>query len=86
MVVKGTIIFDTVVEIWKQGMDFIQRMQTIQVDLGQVVQGDSSVLALCTAWVRAAYFQKKSMVFLSMPEFMQDLIRVHGLDAVLPQA
>lgn len=85
MIVKGTIIFETVAAVSQQGIESIRQMKDIQVDLGQLVKCDSSVLALCIAWARAAYLQKKNLVFLNTPEFMKDLIRVHGLEKVLPQ-
>jgi len=87
LTVTGTLTFESVVKIWKLGLQAIRSIQTqtpIQVNLEGLRQSDSSGLALWSSWMRAAYRQKKSLRFVNIPAFMQDLIRVHGLEAILP--
>lgn len=81
---EGDLYFETVVGLWQQGVSQIQNMEHIQVDLSALHHCDSSVLALCSAWTREAYTKKKSIVFLNFPAFIKNLIRVHGLDNLLP--
>lgn len=82
--VKGTIHFDNVVPLLKQGIAFINTLENIKVDLKNLLQCDSSGLALLVAWVRAAQEQHRSIVFIHVPNFMQDIVRVYGLDGILP--
>lgn len=82
--IVGDVDFQSVVSIWKQGLVLMQSMQKIKVELSGLKKCDSSILALCSAWIRAAHSKKKEIVFLALPAFMQDLVRVHGLDGVLP--
>lgn len=82
--VTGQIQFDTVMTLYQESESLISMMKEIVIDLKNLEHGDSSGLALCTAWMRMAEAQKKSLHFINMPLFMQDLIRVYGLDSVLP--
>jgi anti-anti-sigma factor len=84
LVLKGDISFDTVVDLLQKGISLINNLKTIHVDLGGLNQSDSSGLALCTAWIRAARQQKKDLLFLNTPSFMKDLMRIHELDSILP--
>lgn len=81
---KGSVCFDNVVKIWQHGVDLINTLPEVKVDLSGVVDCDSSALALLTAWVRAAKSQNKQIVFYNMPQFLSDIGRVSGLDTVLP--
>jgi ABC-type transporter Mla MlaB component len=82
--ITGEVVFDTVVAIQEQGLNLMRSMKKVQVDLNGLKDCDSSVLVLCTGWVREMHKQKKSILFLNLPPFMKDLVRVHGLELVLP--
>lgn len=82
--VDGQINFDTVMPLYHESQQVMKMMNNIIIDLHQLEHCDSSGLALCTTWVREAEQNKKSLVFINIPAFMQDLIRVYGLDKVLP--
>ncbi len=84
LVLKGTVQFDNVVSLLQQGITFFNKLNDIKVDLKGLSRCDSSGLALLTAWVREARRQNKAIVFIHMPSFMQDILRVCGLDGVLP--
>jgi anti-anti-sigma factor len=81
---KGAIHFDNVVAVCKQGIELMKTLEDIKINLQGLSHTDSSVLALLTAWVREARAQNKAIVFTHMPNFMQDITRVCGLDGVLP--
>lgn len=86
--ITGHITHDFVVKLWKQGLHAIQTISntTLYVDLTGLLQSDSSSLALWSSWMRAALRQGKTLYFINIPAFMQDLIRVHELQTLLPQA
>jgi ABC-type transporter Mla MlaB component len=82
--VNGSIFFDNVLDFLEQSRLLLQHQKAIKIDLKGVVQGDSSVLALLTAWVREAKKQHKSIQFIHAPKFMQAILNVCGLEGVLP--
>jgi phospholipid transport system transporter-binding protein len=56
------------------------------VDLGEVTELDSSALALALAWLREARAAKREVGFANLPEAMQTLARLYGVEEFLPQA
>lgn len=82
--INGSIHFGNVVSECQRGLAIIETLDVIQVDLKNLSQSDSSGLALFSAWVRAAKQQNKVIQFIRMPNFMRDILRVCGLEGVLP--
>ncbi len=81
---SGVVTYRTARKVWQEGLTLIKNcINQFSVDLGELTQCDSSGLALCTAWSRAAFSQKKKIVFVNVPGFVQDLLRVYGLDKAL---
>ena len=56
------------------------------VDLGEVPELDSSLLALALAWLRDARAAKREVAFANPPEAMQTLARLYGVEELLPKA
>jgi phospholipid transport system transporter-binding protein len=56
------------------------------VDLGEVTELDSSLLALALAWLREARASKREVAFANPPEAMQTLARLYGVEEFLPKA
>jgi phospholipid transport system transporter-binding protein len=56
------------------------------VDLGEVTELDSSLLALTLAWLREARAAKREVAFANPPEAMQTLARLYGVEELLPKA
>ena len=54
------------------------------VDLGEVTDLDSSLLALALAWARDARAEKRELAFANIPEALQTLSRLYGVEALLP--
>ena len=54
------------------------------VDLGEVTELDSALLALALAWLREARAAKREVAFANPPEAMQTLARLYGVDELLP--
>ena len=55
------------------------------VDLGEVTELDSSLLALALAWLREARAAKREIGFANPPEAMQTLARLYGVEELLPK-
>jgi anti-anti-sigma factor len=83
LVLSGIVTHKTVAKVWKEGLSLIQKVKQLSVDLGGLRQCDSSGLALCVAWSRAAYQHNKNIQFINVPAYVRDLLRVYGLDKVL---
>ncbi len=82
----GEIHFDNVQTLWQNGLHFLKTMTKIIVDLEGVKSGDSTLLALCVAWLRTANSQRTQIQFINLPSFMQDVALVYEIDKVLTWA
>ena len=58
----------------------------LTIDLGAVSRADSAGLALLVEWVRWARSRGQQIRYRGVPEQMSKIIRVSGLDNVLPIA
>ena len=54
------------------------------VDLGEITELDSALLALALAWVRDARAANRELAFTNPPEGLQTLTRLYGVEALLP--
>jgi len=55
------------------------------VDLGEVTEMDSALLALALAWLRDAREAKREIAFANLPEALQTLSRLYGVEGLLPR-
>lgn len=84
LILSGIVTHHNVKKVWQRGLDKIKNMvNPFSIDLGGLTQCDSSGLAICTAWSRAAYQQQKKVEFINVPVFLKGLFRVYGLETVL---
>jgi len=93
--VKGAIDFNNVVSLWQQGIDAFnalekkakteaeKELKNITIDLQELKQSNSSGLALLIDWMRFLKEKNKTIKFIHMPNFMQDVLKVYGLESVL---
>jgi phospholipid transport system transporter-binding protein len=56
------------------------------VDLGEVSEMDSALLALLLAWLREARLHDRTLVFTNLPESLRTIARLYGVDRLLPTA
>ena len=54
------------------------------VDLGEVTELDSALIALTLAWLREAAAAKAELAFVNPPEGLQTLSRLYGVEGLLP--
>ena len=55
------------------------------VDLGEVTELDSALLALSLAWLREARAAKREIGFANLPPAMQTLARLYGVEEFFPK-
>jgi phospholipid transport system transporter-binding protein len=56
------------------------------VDLAGVTELDSSALALLLAWLREARAGGRAVAFANLPESLQTIARLYGVEDLLPAA
>jgi len=56
------------------------------VDLSEVTDMDSSLLAALLAWLRHARARQQEITFAELPESLQRISRLYGVDGLLPAA
>jgi phospholipid transport system transporter-binding protein len=56
------------------------------IDLGEVTEMDSSLLALMLAWMRDARRRGAELAFANPPESLRTIARLYGVESFLPIA
>jgi phospholipid transport system transporter-binding protein len=56
------------------------------VDFAAVTEVDSAALALALAWLREARAAGRTIRFANLPQAMENLARLYGVDGLLPVA
>lgn len=83
----GELDFDSVVELERQGAEWLARApRECRVDLSGVTHSSSAGLAMLLAWWRAADASGKRLLIAGMPPRMMALARVGKLTDALPLA
>jgi phospholipid transport system transporter-binding protein len=83
IVVSGPVTLANAARVLEQGRQHLaEGVRT--VDLGEVSEMDSSLLALALAWLRDARQAKRELAFANVPESLQTLSRLYGTEALLP--
>ena len=77
--------FLTAREALEQGTAAIGAGETV-FDLGGVKAADSSGVALLLAWQRRAVAAGHRLTFINVPDNVQKLASLYGVDTLLPQA
>ncbi|MDB6095737.1 MAG: hypothetical protein JWM09_15 [Francisellaceae bacterium] len=83
LALSGNVHFDNVSALLKQGLLLIDEFSDIKIDLSQVIQSDSSILALLVALLRDATEKNKAIHFYKTPHFIKEIISVCGLESIL---
>jgi phospholipid transport system transporter-binding protein len=79
----GELGFATVAGLLKETRNGIPGDADARIDLSGVTRADSAGLALLVEWLRVAERRGGSVTFVNMPEQMQSIARVCGLEAIL---
>jgi phospholipid transport system transporter-binding protein len=83
MLVSGPVTLANVAALLEDGRRHIaEGVQT--VDLGEVSEMDSALLALLLAWLRDAQARTQPISFANLPASLRTIARLYGVDRLLP--
>lgn len=85
IVVSGGVTLANVARVLEEGYAQI-RDGAEAVDLAEVTELDSSLLALLLAWLREAQRLGRKLEFANLPQGLDTIARVYGVVELLPQA
>ena len=82
ILVSGPVTLHNVAAILEEGRRHIEEgVRT--VDLGEITEMDSSLLALMLAWMRDAAGRGGELGFANLPEALQTIARLYGVEGLL---
>ncbi len=85
LVVSGAVTLGNAAALIEEGRRHIaEGVQTI--DLGEVNEMDSALLALLLAWLRDARSRQRQLSFVNLPESLRTIAQLYGVDRLLPVA
>jgi phospholipid transport system transporter-binding protein len=85
IVVSGPVTLANVAAVLEEGRRHLEEgVRT--VDLGEVTEMDSSLLAAMLAWLRDAKTRSRELGFANLPESLQTIARLYGVDSLIPVA
>ena len=82
--IQGNVTFDKVNNLWQKSLVLFADSSAVCINFAEVKQVDSAGAALLIAWTRLSQQQQKSMSFTHLPRQMQAILRVSGLEKILP--
>jgi phospholipid transport system transporter-binding protein len=85
VVVSGPVTLANVADVLAEGRRHLEEGVGI-VDLSEVSEMDSSLLAAMLAWLRDAKSRDRELTFANLPESLQTIARLYGVDSLLPLA
>ncbi|HEX7053015.1 MAG TPA: STAS domain-containing protein [Burkholderiales bacterium] len=83
LVVSGPVTLGNVAELLEQGRRHVEEGVSA-VDLGEVSELDSALLALLLAWLRTAAARGRTLRFVRLPEALRTIARLYGVDTLIP--
>ena len=83
IVVSGPVTLDNVAAVLEEGRRHVEE-GVATVDLGEVTEMDSSLLAAMLAWLRDARLRGRELAFANLPESLRTIARLYGLDGLIP--
>jgi phospholipid transport system transporter-binding protein len=85
MVVGGPVTLSNVAQVLEQGRRHLEEGVRM-VDLSEVTEMDSSLLAALIEWLRDARAKERELSFTNLPEGLSTIARLYGVDSLLPLA
>jgi phospholipid transport system transporter-binding protein len=83
IIVSGPVTLANVTTILEEGRRHLEE-GVPTVDLGEVTEMDSSLLAVMLAWLRDAKRASRNLAFTNLPESLRTIARLYGVDSLLP--
>jgi phospholipid transport system transporter-binding protein len=85
MVLGGPVTLANVTRVLEEGRRHLEEgVRT--VDLSEVSEMDSSLLAALLVWLRDAKAKGHEIAFANLPDALQTIARLYGVDRLLPVA
>ena len=85
MVVGGPVTLANVASVLEEGRRHLDEGVRM-VDLSEVTEMDSSLLAALLAWLRHAKAKPAELSFVNLPDALRTIARLYGVEALLPLA
>ena len=85
IVLSGPVTLANVAQVLEEGRRHLAE-GAATVDLAEVSELDSSALALLLAWLREAKAAGRALAFTNLPESLQTIARLDGVQDLLPAA
>ena len=90
-ILKGIVTFDNAASVEQHGRKLLeeclgQGITRVEVNLSELIQGDSSTLSVCLSWLRLASKQNASFCLSHIPGELLALAKVCGIDAILKES
>ena len=83
LVVSGAVTLGNAATLLEEGRRHIaEGVQT--VDLAEVNEMDSALLAVLLAWLRDARSRGKKLSFVNLPESLRTIAQLYGVDRLIP--
>ena len=85
ILVSGPVTLANVASVMEEGRRHLEEgVQT--VDVGEVSEMDSSLLAMLLGWLREAKAHERGLAFANLPEALQTIAHLYGVEGLLPAA
>ena len=85
MVIGGPVTLANVSRVLEEGRRHLEEgVRT--VDLSEVTELDSSLLAAMFAWLRDAKAREHEIAFVHLPDALRTIARLYGVDELIPAA
>jgi phospholipid transport system transporter-binding protein len=81
--VSGAVTLANVAGLLEEGRRHIDE-GVRAVDLGEVTEMDSSLVAMMLAWMRDARARGRDLAFANLPESLSTIARLYGVDGLIP--
>ena len=85
MLLSGTVTLGNAAALLEEGRRHLAEGVQL-VDLGEVNEMDSALLALLLAWMRDARAREHEIRFVNLPDSLRTIARLYGVDRLLPGA
>jgi phospholipid transport system transporter-binding protein len=80
---SGPVTLANVAQVLEEGLQQI-RDGARTIDLGEVTELDSSLLAMLLAWLREAKQRQSELAFANLPQGLETIAKLYGVDGLLP--
>ena len=83
MIVSGAVTLVNVAALLEEGRRHLaEGVQS--VDLAEVSEMDSALLALLLTWLRDARLHERPLAFVNLPQSLKTIARLYGVNELLP--